>query len=487
MAYAKILPIKARLDDRVSYVLNEDKTTLDGKVDYVFNEHKTTGENHVVFQSAINCAVVTAFEDMQKTKKRFNNTGGRLGYHVIHSYKPNEIDPRTAHEIGVRLAQELFGNRYEVIIGTHVDKEHIHNHIIFNSVSFLDGRKYRNKLGEYFYDIRGTSNRLCKEHGLSVIMAGNRDKKLTYAEWLAKKNGSLTWRQLIKNDIDDCIVQAFDYGNFLSLMQQKGYEIKQGKHVAFRPYGKDRFSRGYKIGKGYSEADIRARIDGKDLDFDIPRIEKYIQSKREYIPYPKVSGLKALYVHYLYILGKAGKNQLPNYMNKTMQAYLFKIDDIISTSNFLQKYNIDTIDELRSFKKECQDKIEQLSAQKPYRLKKELNRALLDVTIYQTAYDMYTSGGFDGMKEEADLYTRAREYLKSQGYGELSQIEELRAQVNSDVDTIATLNSEMFKQHRLIKECDKALERHKELLEKVEQQKTQFKEKEKERDVSRSI
>jgi len=488
MAYAKILPIKARLDDRVGYVLNESKTALDGKVEYVFNEQKTTGENHVVFQSAINCAAETAFEDMQNTKTRFRKNGGRLGYHVIHSFKPNEIDPKTAHEIGVRLAQELFGDRYEVVIGTHLDKEHIHNHIIFNSVSFVDGLKYRNKFGEYFYDIRGANDRLCKEYGLSIIMAGGkRDRKLTYAEWLAQKNGGLTWRQLIKNDIDDCIIQAFDYGNFLSLMQQKGYEIKQGKHVAFRPYGKERFSRGYKMGKGYSEADIRARIDGKDLDVELPRIEKYIQAKSVYIPYKKVSGLKALYVHYLYVLGKAGKNQAPNYLTKTMQADLFKIDDIISTSNFLHKYDIDTLDELIRFKQKCESKISQLDAQKPGRLKKELNRALLDVTIYQNAHDMYTSGGFNGMKEEADRYTNARAYLKSQGYSEQSQIDELRAQINSDVDTIAALNSEIFKQNRLIKECDKAIKRHDALLEKVEQQQKMYQEKERERHVSRSI
>lgn len=487
MAYVKILPISSRLDDRVDYVLNEKKTTLDNKVEYVFNEHKTTGENHVVFQSAINCAVETAFDDMHRTKHLHKKTDGRLGYHVIHSYKPDEIDPKTAHEIGVQLAQELFGDKYEVIIGTHVDKEHIHNHIIFNSVSFVDGRKYRNKLGEYFHDIRGTSNRLCKEHGLSVIMAGKRDRKMTYAEWLAQKNGGLTWRQLIKNDIDDCIVQAFDYGNFLSLMQQKGYEIKQGKHVAFRPYGKDRFSRGYKMGRGYSEADIRARIDGKDLDVELPRIEKYIQAKRKYIPYKKATGLKALYVHYLYVLGKAGKNQVPNHLTKTMQTDLLKIDDIINTSNFLHKQNIDTIDDLMAFREKCHEKIKQLNAQKPMRIKKEINRALLDVTIYQTAHDMYMSGGFDGMKEEADRYTNAREYLKSKGYYELDQIDELREQVNSDIDTIAQLDKEMFHQHRLVKECDKAIKRHNELVKKVEEQEKNYKEKEKEKDVSRSI
>jgi len=487
MAYAKILPIKARLDDRVDYVLNEDKMTLDGKVDYIFNEHKTTGENHVIFQSAINCTVETAFEDMQATKKRFNNSGGRLGYHLIHSFKPNEVDPKTAHEIGIQLATELFGDEYEVIVGTHVDKEHIHNHIIFNSVSCVTGRKYRNKLGEYFYDIRGTSNRICRAHGLSIIMAGKKDRKLTYAEWLAQKNGGVTWRQLIKNDIDDCIVQAYNYGNFLSLMQQKGYEIKQGKHVAFRPYGKERFSRGYKIGRGYSETDIRARIDGKDLDVELPRIEKVIQAKREYIPFKKVTGLKALYVHYLYVLGKAGKNQVPNHLTKTMQADIIKIDDIISTSNFLHKHDIDTIDELIGFKQKCLNKIEHLKAQKPNGIKKELNRALLDVTIYQNAYDMYINGGFDGMKEEARWYQTARDYLKSNGYDEPNQIDELRSQVNIDVDTIAVLNGEMFRQNRLVKECDKAINRHEELLKKVEQQQKLYHEKERERDVSRSI
>ena len=488
MAYAKILPIKSRLDDRVDYVLNEDKTTLVNKVEYVFDEHKTTDSNHVVYRSAINCEVETAFDDMQATKKRFKKTGGRLGYHLIHSFKPNEIDPKTAHEIGMKLAQELFGARYEVVVGTHVDKEHIHNHIIFNSVSFIDGKKYRNKLGEYLYDIRGTNDRLCKEYGLSIIMAGNKDRTLTYAEWLAGKNGNFTWRQLIKNDIDDCIIQAYGYGNFISLMQQKGYEVKQGKHVAFRPYGKERFSRGYKLGKGYSEAEIRARIDGKDLDVELPRIEKYIKTKNEFVPYKKVTGLKALYVHYLYVLGKVGNNQAPSYLSKELRSDLLKIDEIISTADFLNKYNIDTFDELIEFKQTCAEKVSSLNVQKPYRLKKELNRALLDVTIYQSAYDMYTSGGFVGMEDEARRYRTARNYLKDAGYAELHQIDQLRQQVNQDVDTIASLDSQIYKQKGLIKECDKAIKRHDQLAEKLNNvQEQQYREKEKNKDVSRSI
>ena len=486
MAYAKILPIKARLDDRVAYVLNDKKTTLDGKVDYILDEHKTTDENHVMYQSAINCDVETAFEDMQATKQKWNKTGGRLGYHLIHSFKPHEISPETAHDIGVQLAEELFGNKYEVVIGTHVDKEHIHNHIIFNSVSFVDGKKYRNKLGEYFYDIRGVNDRLSKKYGLSIIMASKKDRTLSYAEWFAQKNGRFTWRKLIANDIDDCIIQAFDYGNFLTLMQQKGYEIKQGKHVAFRPYGKERFSRGYKLGKGYSEADIRARIDGKDLEAELPRIEKYLQAKNDFVPYKKVTGLKALYVHYLYVLGKTEKNQVPNYLTKTMREDLFKIDEIIGISNFLHEYDIDTYEQLLDFKQQQIQKVKELNTQKPQRFKKELNRALLDVTIYQTAYDMHTSGGFDGMKEEAERYNTARDYLASKGYGDISQIERLRLQVNNDVDTIAKLNSAIYKQKGLIKECDKAIERHGKLIKKVNQQQYN-REKEREKDVSRSI
>ena len=486
MAYAKILPIKARLDDRVDYVLNEKKTSLDGKVDYVLDEHKTTDGNHVVYQSAINCDVDTAYEDMQVTKQKWNKTGGRLGYHLIHSFKPNEVSPETAHDIGVQFAEELFGDKYEVVIGTHVDKEHVHNHIIFNSVSFVDGKKYRNKLGEYFYDIRGANDRLSKKYGLSVIMASKKDRTLSYAEWFAQNNGGFTWRKLIANDIDDCVMQAFDYGNFLTLMQQKGYEIKQGKHVAFRPYGKERFSRGYKLGKGYSEADIRARIDGKDLEVELPRIEKYIKTKNEFVPYKKVTGLKALYVHYLYVLGKVGKNQAPNYFTKTMREDLFKIDEIIGTSNFLHKHDIDTYEQLLDFKQQCIGKVEKLNSQKPHRLKKELNRALLDVTIYQNAFDMYTSGGFGGMKDEAERYSTARNYLKSKGYGDISQIEQLRMQINIDVDTIAKLNSEILQQKGVIKECDKAIERHGELKEKVNQQQYN-REKEKTKDVSRSF
>lgn len=170
-----------------------------------------------------------------------------------------------------------------------------------------------------------------------------------------------------------------------------------------------------------------------------------------------------------------------------MREDLFKIDEVIGTSNFLHQYDIDTYEQLLDFKQQCTKKVEQLNSQKPHRLKKELTRALLDVTIYQNAFDMYTSGGFRGMKDEAERYNTARNYLKSKGYGDISRIEQLRIQVNNDVDTIAKLNNDIYKQKGLIKECDNAIERHGELMEKINRQQQHNREKEREKDVSRSI
>ena len=138
-----------------------------------------------------------------------------LGYHIIQSFKPDEVTPEQAHKIGVEFAKKCFGDKYQAVIGTHLDRAHYHNHIVINSVSLIDGKKYRNDFKDYFRDIRGISDGLCKQYGLSVIKEGGDDKSLTYIEWLARKNERISWQSIIRTDIDDCIKQAFSYEIFL--------------------------------------------------------------------------------------------------------------------------------------------------------------------------------------------------------------------------------------------------------------------------------
>ncbi len=293
MAITKKLVINSRLNRRVNYALNEEKTTgLINSLEYALNKNKTKGEQ-TIYESTINCNLKTAFMDMINTKKEFNNNDKRLGYHIIQSFKPAETTPEIAHKIGYEFANRCFGDRYEVVIGTHLDKSHLHNHIIVNSVSFVDGKKYRDSKKDLFYGIRGISDEICKKYGLSIVIPNKYKKSLTYIEWLARNNERVSWQTIIRADIDDCIKQAFNYGNFLVLMEHKGYEIKQGKHVAFRPYGKERFSRSYKLGDEYGEQNIRNRIEGKDLTKELTEIKTYtIKNKTTYSPKVRLLALR---------------------------------------------------------------------------------------------------------------------------------------------------------------------------------------------------
>lgn len=315
MAITKIKKITTRLDRTVNYALNSEKTDLVNALDYVLNSGKTSDEQ-ILYESAINCTSKTAFADMIATKKAHRNTDGILGYHIMQSFKPNETTPAIAHEIGVKLAQKCFGDRYEVVIGTHLDRNHLHNHIIVNSVSFIDGKKYRNKISNYYDDIRGNSDRLCREYGLSVITQQVAKSTLTYSEWLARNKGKMSWQALIRMDIDDCMKRAFNYGNFLMLMESRGYVIKQGKYLAVKPYGKEHYSRTYKLGAGYDVESIKAKIVGKDLKQELAPAKVRYKDFEKLYQKGKAKGFQALILHYMYILGVIRRNEAPEKVSK---------------------------------------------------------------------------------------------------------------------------------------------------------------------------
>ena len=198
MAYTKVFAIRARLDDRVKYAVNGEKTELDERIVYTADPEKT---DTVRFVTTLNCRPAeTAFAAMQKTKKKYKKMGGVLGYHFIQSFVPGEVTPEQAHEIGCEFARRLFGEDFEVVIGTHLDKAHPHNHIIVNSVSRTDGHKYHSSPESYYNDVRGTSDALCRENDLSVITPQGKGKH--YAEWKAEQGGKPTVRGVIRADIE---------------------------------------------------------------------------------------------------------------------------------------------------------------------------------------------------------------------------------------------------------------------------------------------
>lgn len=308
MAYTKVFAIRRRLDDRIHYVTNGEKTALDAGITYAANPEKT---EQYFFTSALNCeSCETAYAEMQATKQRFGKLGGVVGYHFIQSFAPGEVMPEQAHRIGVEFAERLFGKRYEAVIGTHLDKSHLHNHVVVNSVSFVDGKKYHSSPGSYYFDVRGISDALCRENDLPTIAPQGKGKH--YAEWKAEQNGKPTIRSTIRADIDRIIGEAYTYETFLMFLRREGYVVQNRpdrKYVTVLPPGGKRAIRLDSLGDRYTEQDIRRRLANQREGGaqTIPAVthngKRYrIKGKRPTGPKKKITGFQALYLRYLYLL-----------------------------------------------------------------------------------------------------------------------------------------------------------------------------------------
>ena len=245
MAVTKIHPIKVNLKAALDYIENPDKT--DDKM----------------LVSSFGCSYETADIEFQMLLDQAFKKGNNLAHHLIQAFEPGENTPEQAHEIGRQLADEVLGGKYPYVITTHIDKGHLHNHIIFCAVDMVNQRKYISNRRSYAY-IRRTSDRLCREHGLSVVKPG-KDKGKSYAEWDAQRKGK-SWKAKLKIAIDAAIPQAKDFDDFLRLMQAQGYEIKQGKFTSFRAPGQERFTRCKTLGEDYTEEAITRRIKGLAVD-----------------------------------------------------------------------------------------------------------------------------------------------------------------------------------------------------------------------------
>lgn len=318
MAYTKIIVVHERLEKRVDYVQNEEKTVLETAVDYAMNRDKT---ETTCFETAVNCDADSVYRDMMATKARWGKTDRlRKGYHLIQSFSPGETTPEQTHAIGVELVRRLLGDRYEAVVTTHLDKDHLHNHIVFNSVSFVDGRMYRDNFRDLFggdgVGIRGTSDQLCRENGLSVIEPKNAGQN--YGQWQAEKLGKFNGRAMVRADIDAILKQSYTLDSFFRLLEQCGYTVKRSprrKYTAVRPPGGERFFRLDKLnGKlgGYTEADLLRRLEEQRRDPPdwsrpiVPRIRKPVPRRLRGAWQPgrkkKITGFQALCFRYIYLL-----------------------------------------------------------------------------------------------------------------------------------------------------------------------------------------
>ena len=228
---------------------------------YILNPEKT---DEKLLVSSYGCASETAAREFEWTRKIAEQKGMNpvriIARHVIQSFEIGEVAPELAHEIGKQFADEILGGKYEYVLTTHIDKDHVHNHLIFNAVDFVNYHAYKS-YKRIYYDMREVSDRLCKENGLSVIPP-SQNKGMSYKEYTEAKRGT-SWKQKLKQTIDRLVITAKDYDDFLRLMQEAGYEIKTGKYISFRAEGQERFTRSKTIGENYTEERIKERIAGR--------------------------------------------------------------------------------------------------------------------------------------------------------------------------------------------------------------------------------
>lgn len=348
------------LSDVIRYAVNSEKTQETSSKD---------GAPLHRFVSGINCSPATARDEMLAVKKRFGKEDGTVAYHGYQSFAPGEATPELAHEIGVKLATRLWGDRYQVIVATHLDKEnHLHNHFVLNTVSFADGIKYHRTRKDY-HEMQTVSDALCREYRLSVIENPQYGKAKQYGEWRAEQEQRPTWRGLIRTDIDEAIRQAMTERQFFDALRKKGYAMKVGKDISVRPPGKERFVRLMRnFGEDYSLDNIRRRI----ISQSRPE-RKNPEQKPEILrarligslkTARKLTGFRALYVHYCYLLGifpKSRPQQSRKRLHFLLREDLLKLDAITAETRLLIGHRIDTAEQLFSYRDEVNGKISALT------------------------------------------------------------------------------------------------------------------------------
>ncbi len=367
MAITKVYAVRNKLHRAVNYAANEEKTSLEKLIGYAANPDKT---EQSLFESVVNCTTVeTAFDEMTATKRKYGKEDKVLAYHYIQAFKPGEVTPELAHSIGVQFAKECFGDRFEVVIGTHLDRQHLHNHIVVNSVSFLDGSKFRSTPQSYYNEIRKISDRLCRENELSVI-DNPQHKGMHYAEWKALNEGKPTIRGQVREELDEVIKSSYTMQIFWKELKERGYVIhRKGENIKYTsiipPFGK-RPIRLDKLGAEYTEAAIQERIIAERNGIrTMPpsqrrKIYKY-NGNLKTVPRKKLKGFQALYFHYLYLFKKIRKKQTPQRVSFFMRDEIVRFERYQKQFKFLYAHGIETAEQLREYQTAQEQQIEDLT------------------------------------------------------------------------------------------------------------------------------
>ena len=377
MAITKYKVIQKNLEAVINYAKNGDKTEKG------------------ILVSGINCLPDTAYFQMMLTKKTFHKEGGRLGYHIIQSFNGKEVSPEKCNSIGVEFAQSLFGDKYQVLVCTHIDKGNVHNHIVLNSVSFVDGLKYHNSNAELSF-IRETSDDLCRKYGLSVIESEKADKENAIARNRTNNyNRNSGKMELIKNDIDEAIKNAKKYQDFIDNLAYKGYYVKKSNNLisVSTPYFNRNIRLSRAFGEDYAFENIKNRIYYKNYQFKenkIYRVRIYegVKINSELL---KTSSFYRLYVHFLYILGK-----LPpkiHYEERTTEYYkeTDRFDKLCDELNMISDYKLTSIEDCQNLRSKYLEEISPLKAQREkYRKLYSITKNDADKTILEARINHLT-------------------------------------------------------------------------------------------------
>lgn len=411
MAITKLWSIKTHLKTSLEYIANPDKATVqpdidvvEGVIKYIENTDKT---ENCLYVKAFNCSKDKAYKTMVDTQnlwgksRRKNRT---VAYHLVQSFKSFETTPDIAYRCGEELVKRLFADKYECVLATHVNKDHLHNHIIINSVSFKDGTKYRRSFNDYFRDIRGISDEICREYCLSVI-ENPKSKGMHYAEWKAMKEGKPTIRGQIRAELDEIIKLSYTYKDFWKNLEKRGYVIhRKGENIKYTsiiaPFGK-RPVRLDNLGKGYTEADIFERITAQRNGIRIAaptelpkRRYKYNGSFQNRKPI-KLKGFKALYFRYMYLFKIIRKKRTPQRVSFFMRDELIKFDRYKKQFRFIVANNIETGKDLQSLQSEKEERINEL------------------VSMRTQIYDERTDEDCEEVKEQAKEINKELNALRS--------------------------------------------------------------------------
>ncbi len=411
------------------------KSTLNLAIQYICNPAKTDG---TLLVSSFACLPETADIEFEWTRRQAIDKGNNLGRHIIQSFSPEDnISPEQAHEIGMKLAEEVLGGKYEFVLSTHTDKGHVHNHIIFNSVSFVDYKKYHSNKYTY-HNIRKASDRLCEEYGLSVIKE-NENKGKSYFEHTAYENNQ-TWRATLKQKIDAAIKRSTDFEDFILRMELAGYEIKRGKYISFKAQGQERFIRSKTLGERYTEQAIIDRIMKQRI---IPKADNRISLIIDIQNCIKAQESKG-YEHWTKI-------------NNLKQAS--------KTLNFLTENNITSYEELKNKIDEKYNKFDD-TTHKLKTVEKRLNEVNIlrkHISTYQSLkpiYDKYrkskNKSDFEKQhQQEIILFEASHKYLSEvQTDGKLPTLESLNTERAGLEEQKRKLYSEYYKAKKTVSEFD---------------------------------